>query len=129
MIIARIVLGVVAGHLGKCLCGSDAYAYRHGSASLDGAMQLFAPRLKVESLHALQQAESFINAIAIEPGHLLTDERHDAVGHIEVELIVGRENCNIHSRELLFHLEVRHSGLDTKPLCLIASGHDTAVVV
>jgi hypothetical protein len=90
--VAHPILGIaflraMVGQLGQGLAGSDAYTYRQASVLPDFRAHL-AGDGQVRPRHPSQIQEAFIDAVHLLMRAEVSQELHDAVAHVGVELIV-----------------------------------------
>ena len=92
-------------------------------------MQVLAPSLQTEVLHAVEIDETLVDGIAEVGRRLLADDAYHPSCQVAIQLIVAAEDGYLFIAKLLCHLEIRSALLDAQRLGLIASSHHTAIVV
>ena len=126
--IALVLLSEVRGHLCKCFVWGQTDTDRHPNVLLYLFMQILAPFLQVQMLHAIKVDEALVNGIAKICRNLFTDNAYYTTCQFSVQFIVGREHGNLLVRELLGQLEI-WSSLNPHLLSFIRPRYYASVVI
>ena len=127
--VVRVFLGQLRGNLGEGLVGCKADADRHPHPLPDLLMQVLAPSLQVNMLHAVEIDETLVDGIAEVGRRLFADDAYHPSCQVAIQLIVTAEYGYLLIAKLLCHLEIRCALLDAQRLGLIAPSHHTAIIV
>jgi hypothetical protein len=92
-------------------------------------MQMLAPLLQVNMLHAVQIYKALIYGIAEIARRFLTDDVHHPRCHLAIKFIIAAEYGYLLIGELLDYLEIRCTFLDAQCLGLVASGYYATVII
>jgi hypothetical protein len=102
---------------------------RHAHLTLYTLMQVLTPLLQLVKFDAVEVHEALINRIAEIGGCLFSDDAHYPTRQFPIEFIVRGKDSNLIVWELLFKLEIRRALLHSHRLGLVATSHDTAIIV
>ena len=127
--VAAILLGKLAAHLGEGLGGG--YAYAHGYVG----PQAYAPgyvahhlRQVVVALISSEVAEALVDAVVLDAHDALPQYVGHPLAHGGVELHVGREHPDLVALHDVAHLEERVAAAQSHSLGFGRERHDAAVV-
>ena len=129
-VVAPVVLAVVGGYLGQCLCGGYAEGYGYACAAADGGYYLLAVGAEGVALaEAGKVDEGFVDGVLRYVGGEVGEEHHDAAAHVAVEGVVGAEHGYLVALEVVSHLIEGCAHVDAQGLGFVAARDDAAVVV
>ena len=128
-VVAAILLGKLAAHLGEGLGGG--YAHAHGYVG----PQAYAPgyvahhlRQVVVALISSEVAEALVDAVVLDAHDALPQYVGHPLAHGGVELHVGREHSDLVALHDVAHLEERVAAAQSHGLGFGRERHDAAVV-
>ena len=128
---SRVLFGQVVGELGQGLGRADAGAHRQPRPLPDAFAHALAHgnTAAVVPQHGLDAQEALVDAVDLDVGGEVAQDADDAVAHVAVQRVVGRQRQNAVRGGQLFHLEPGRAHLHAQGLDLGAAGHRATVVV
>ncbi len=121
-------LGHVIGEFGQRLGGGQAHAGGQAGPLQHLRAQRTAQQGEVAA-HAGEVEKTLVDAVDLLTRCIGGGQRHHAVGHVAIELEVGRQRHQAGPALQMAHLEPRLRHLDAQVLGLVAARHAHAVVV
>ena len=128
---SRVLFGQVVGELGQGLGGADAGAHRQPGPLADALAHALAhgDATAVVPQHGLDAQKALVDAVDLDVGGEVAQDADDAVAHVAVQRVVGRQRQNAVLGGQRFHLEPGRAHLHAQGLDLGAAGDRAAVVV
>ena len=87
------------------------------------------PGLQVEVIHAVEDAESLVDGVAMKLRCFVAHDVHQPSCHVGVELVVARKGIESGTGKELGQLKGGCTGLHAQGLGFVAARHDAPVVV